>query len=101
MAIPTYTDYSTPCGNMPLSFIQMLAGTLFVYDSDHDDDGDVVVLNQICFSDGCDHLLPFWNCNNNGVEPERALVENAFALDACGNLALKIYCSGADGREEQ
>jgi hypothetical protein len=41
--------------------------------------------------DDCEDLHAFWTCNNNHIDPERALAENVFALDNCGNLALKWF----------
>lgn len=88
------TDYSTPCGSLAPSFIQMLAATLIriTCDEDHADQVRVNVIPQYGY---CDSLTSYWTCTNNGsvddVGSERALVENAFALDECGNLGLKIY----------
>lgn len=87
------TDYSTACGAAPMSFIQMLAATLVKYTCDANT--DQVRLNMIPVSGYCDTLTSYWDCDNNGdvseEGSERALVENAFALDACGNLGLKIF----------
>lgn len=93
MALPSWTDFSTDCGDMPMTFHQMLAATLVVYE--YAEGQFVTVFNEICFGDTCDDLTPFWNCNNNHIEPERAMVENGFALDDCGNLARKVFCSYA------
>jgi hypothetical protein len=79
------TDYSTPCGAAPLSLIQMLAACMRIAA-----DG-TVRLNTISVSGAATALSPFWTCDNNGVDPERAMVENLFALDDDSQLALKLY----------
>ena len=79
-----FTDYSTPCGDMPQSLIKMLANCIYEYDGHY-------FLNMVGCADECDDLESFWTCDNNGIEPERALVENIFALDECGNMAVKIF----------
>ena len=78
------TDYSTLCDQLPQSFIQMLANCIFKYEGHY-------VLNLLTCTDYCDDLEDFWTCANNGIEPERALVENLFALDECGRLGIKIF----------
>lgn len=87
------TDYSTACGAAPMSFIQMLASCLITYTCDNNT--DQVRLNMIPQFGYCDTIGSYWTCNNNGdvsdVGAERALVENAFALDDCGNLGLKVF----------
>lgn len=86
------TDYSTSCGSMPMTFMQMLAATLVKYTCD--ENTDQVRLNLIPQFAYCDTLTSYWDCDNNGdvstEGAERALVENAFALDECGNLGLKV-----------
>jgi len=83
------TDYSTECGAVPLSFFQMLANTLVRATCDQRE--DQVRINVIPQFGYCDDLTSFWDCDIQNLDPERALVENAFALDECGNLGLKIY----------
>lgn len=83
VVVPTFTDYSTPCGELPQSFLEMLANCLFTVNGH-------VHLNVITVSANCDDLTTFWTCANNGIEPERALVENLFALDECGNMGIKM-----------
>jgi len=90
------TDYSTACGSMPMSFIQMLAACLVSIDCD-DDHQDQKRLNLLPQFGYCDNLVSFWTCDNNGIDPERAIVENAFALDECGNLGLKVYVNYGAG----
>ena len=84
IVIPTFTDYSTACGELPQTFLQMLANSLVTYDGH-------VHLNLIVSLDNCDDLTDFWTCANQNLDPERALVENAFALDECGRLGLKVF----------
>ena len=89
-----FTDYHTECAALPETFIELLARCIVLYDGHY-------YLNFIWVSSACDDLLPFWTCSNNHIEAERALVENVFAVDECGNLALKvIYNSGEEGREQ-
>jgi hypothetical protein len=78
------TDYTTGCEEEPQSFLQLLARCIVLY-------GDVYKLNTIEVETNCDDLTDFWTCNNNHIDPERALCENVFAIDECGNLALKIF----------
>jgi hypothetical protein len=77
---------------MPMTFIQMLANCLVLYSCD-ESHPDQVRLNLIPAWGYCDNVTSFWTCDNNGIDPERALVENAFALDECGNLGLKVFVS--------
>lgn len=89
--LDTGTDFSTPCGNVPLTFIQMLAACIVGYD---DAEGNRhFYLNVIGTSEHCDDLEALVDCNINAIEPERLLVENLFALDECGNLALKMLAN--------
>ena len=78
------TDYSTECGQLPLSFYQMLAACIREY-------GGHTYINTVYVQAACDTLTSFWDCDNNAMDPERALVENCFAIDECGNLALKVF----------
>lgn len=88
--VPIGDDYSTPCGVTPKTFIEMLSRCMVVY-------GDHVYINVIGATGWCDTLTSFWTCDNNGTEPERALVENSFALDECDNLALKMFLNAGSG----
>ena len=88
------TDFSTNCGDLRLSFIRMLAACIVGYPCDLA--GNIQYrVNMLPVTDNCDDLTPFWTCNNNGgmndEVAERALVENTFALDDCGNLAWKVF----------
>ena len=87
------TDYSTACGNIRMSFLRMLASTLIK--ATCDENVDQVRINAIPQFGYCDDITSYWDCDNNGdvsdEGAERALVENAFALDECGHLGLKIY----------
>jgi hypothetical protein len=87
------TDYSVPCGSVAPSFIQMLASCLIRYTCSANT--DQVRLNLIPQWGYCDNITSYWTCTNNGdvgdTGAERALVENAFALDECGNLGLKVF----------
>ena len=86
------TDYSTACGDLPLSFYQMLAACIREYDGHF-------YLNTVYITAACDSLTSFWDCNNNAMDPERALVENCFAIDECGFLALKIFLNTGEGQQ--
>ena len=77
-------DYNTSCTTFPQSFLQMLARCIVLY-------GDAYKLNIMEETDNCDDLTDFWTCSNNHIDPERALVENLFATDECGHLALKWF----------
>lgn len=89
----TFTDYNTPCAEFPLSFYQLLAQCIVLYDGHY-------YINTASVTGYCDDLHAFWTCANNHIPPERALVENVFATDSCGNLALKIFNNeGEQGRQ--
>jgi hypothetical protein len=79
-----FTDYSTPCGELPQSFFQMLANCIVEYDGH-------CMLNAIYCFDSCDDLTPCITCDEQSIDPERLLVNKLFALDECGNLALKLF----------
>lgn len=83
----TMTDYHTECVDMPESFIELLARCIVLYNGHY-------YLNVAFVSAYCDDLTSFWTCALNHIEPERALAENVFATDSCGNLALKILSNG-------
>ena len=90
----TFTDYYTPCAATPETFMELLARCIVLYDGHY-------YLNVAYVTDNCDDLTAFWDCDNNHITPERALVENVFATDSCGNLALKVfYNSGEEGGEQ-
>lgn len=90
------TDYSTECGAMPMSFMQMLAACIVGYTCDEEVQYRLNMIPQFGY---CDDLTAFWTCDNNGLDPERALVENIFALDECGNLGLKVYVNYGAGQQ--
>jgi hypothetical protein len=91
------TDYSTACGDLPQSLIQMLANCIVGYPCDLA--GNIQYrLNLIPIIDDCDDLTDFWTCNNNNLDPERALVENIFALDECGRLGIKVFVNLGEGQ---
>ena len=83
-------DYNVPCGQLPRTFIEMLAACLVI-------SGGTVYVNAIPASGECAGLTDFWTCANNGnmndETAEAALVANAFGVDACGHLGLKIFGS--------
>ena len=91
IVLPTFTDYEPECGAAKLDFFQMLASCIIGYA----DEGGTnhYYLNTVQATDNCDDLAvsEFWNCNNNGQSPEDALVNNVFAVDECGHMALKIF----------
>jgi|WetSurMetagenome_2_1015567.scaffolds.fasta_scaffold17056_6 hypothetical protein len=89
----TMTDYHTECNDMPQSFYQLLARCI-VEVSGH------YYINTASVTGYCDDLHDFWTCAINHIDPERALVENVFATDSCGNLALKIFNNSGDSREQ-
>jgi hypothetical protein len=83
------TDYHTECGNVPLSFIQMLASSIVGY---HDIAGVLHYrINGLEASDNCSGLTDPLTCDLSQIEEERRLVEDTFALDACGRLAWKVF----------
>lgn len=90
----TMTDYHTECTDIPETFYELLARCIVLYDGHY-------YINVAYVTGYCDDLLDFWTCANNHIEPERALVENVFVTDSCGNLALKIFNNdGEEGREQ-
>jgi len=89
----TMTDYHTECVDMAQSFYQLLARCIVLYDGHY-------YLNVAFVTGYCDDLTAFWTCATSHIDPERALVENVFATDACGNLALKVFNNAAEGRQQ-
>lgn len=89
----TMTDYHTECEDLPESFYELLARCIVLYDGHY-------YINTASVTGYCDDYHDFWTCANNHIEPERALVENVFTVDACGNLALKIFHNDGDSREQ-
>ena len=81
---------SEDCGKLPLTLLQALSACLVT-------SGSTVYLNAIEATGTCDDLTSFWTCDNNGLDLERAIVENAFTLDDCGNMAIKIYKNTGSG----
>ncbi|MEN6569058.1 MAG: hypothetical protein ABFC18_03495 [Rikenellaceae bacterium] len=89
----TMTDYNTECTQLPQTFMQLLARCIVLYDGHY-------YLNVAVVTNYCDDLSDFWTCSINHIDPERALAENVFATDSCGNLALKLFVNnGAEGRQ--
>ena len=62
----------------------MLANCIVEYD------GHCMLNVTYCF-DTCDELVSCVTCDEQGIDAERLLVEKLFALDECGNLALKLF----------
>jgi len=90
----TMTDYNTQCTELPQSFLQLLARCIVLYDGHYH-------LNVAFVNGYCDDFYDFWTCAINHIDPERALVENIFATDSCGNLAIKwVNNLGEEGREQ-
>jgi len=80
------------CTTMPAGFLELLASTLMV-----DAAGEVQGFNVIIMApDACD-CVPYINCDNNHLSPDE-VIRNAFALDNCGKLAIKLVnCDGTAG----
>lgn len=87
----TMTDYHTDCAVTPQTFYQLLARCIVKYNGHY-------YINTASVSGFCQDLHDFWTCAISHIDPERALVENVFAIDSCGNLALKIFNNGGDSR---
>jgi len=85
----TMTDYNTQCVDMPQSLLQLLARCIVLYDGHYR-------LNTVYVTGYCGDLHDFWTCSNNHIDPERALAENIFATDSCGNLAVKWFSNAGD-----
>jgi hypothetical protein len=88
----TMTDYHTECTELHQSFM-LLARCIVLYDGHYR-------LNIAAVTGYCDDLHDFWTCSNNHITPERALYENIFATDSCGNLAIKWYSNQAERKEQ-
>jgi hypothetical protein len=80
----TMTDFHTSCAELPQTFYQLLARCIVKHSGHY-------YINTASVTGVCSDLHAFWTCANNHITPERALVENVFATDSCGNLALKIF----------
>lgn len=87
----TMTDFNTSCTETPQTFYQMLAHCIVLYDGHY-------YINTASVTGSCDDVHAFWDCSNNHIDPERALVENLFTTDSCGNLALKIFNNSGEGQ---
>jgi len=85
------TDYHTECTEAPESFIELLARCIVLYDGHY-------WLNSLVAGDDCEDLHAFWTCSNNHIDPERALAENIFATDSCGNLGVKWFGDAVTSR---
>ena len=84
MASPTsFTDYVRACGTLPQSFYKMLAQCITLENGHYK-------LNIIEGLAACADLHSFWTCDNSHLDPDNALVDNIFAYDPCGNLAVKV-----------
>jgi len=83
---------ATECGNLPLKFMQMLAAAL-VKDPET---GEILGINTTIENNAdCE---PAIDCNNKDVDVETMVVEHAFGIDACGNVALKtVHCTNCWG----
>lgn len=87
----TMTDYSVECGQLGATFYELLARCIVKYDGHY-------YLNTAAVTGYCDSLHDFWTCGLNHISPEDALVQNVFAVDSCGNLALKIFNNDGETR---
>jgi hypothetical protein len=88
----TMTDYVAGCGIDRQSFYQLLARCIVLYNGHY-------YLNIASVTGSCLDLHPFWTCANNHIDPEMALVENVFATDSCGNLAIKLFNNSGEERQ--
>ena len=78
------TDYSVSCTTLKQSFLQMLARCIVLGDGAYK-------LNVLKVESTCDDVVDFWTCANNHIDAESAMVDNLFATDQCGHLALKWF----------
>jgi hypothetical protein len=78
------TDYNVGCGELNQSFYQLLARCIVKYSGHY-------YLNVASVSGVCNDLHDFWTCDNNTLDPETAMINNLFATDSCGHLALKLF----------
>ena len=73
------TDYHTACGDLPQSFIKMMANIIVGY---HDIAGVLHYrLNGSYTSDACSTVEDLLTCATSHIDSERQLVENIFGLD--------------------
>jgi hypothetical protein len=78
------------CGVMPPTFMEALASCIV-----KNSNGDKY-LNVICYNDDCQDMSSGVDCGEH-VDPENFVVANAFGVDSCGNMALKLrVCVVAD-----
>lgn len=87
--VNNFTDYAPSCGQEKQSLMQMLANSLITYNGH-------VYLNLIPTAGYCDTIEGFIDCDNNHIDPEALIVGNAFALDECGHLGLKIFYNNGE-----
>lgn len=89
-AVQTFTDYAPACGDLALKFMELLSQCVIEYDGHY-------YLNTIYNTAVCDSITPFITCQNNHLTPDEVL-QNIFALDECGNLAVKLFLNLGSAR---
>jgi len=87
--VNNFTDFAPDCGFEKQSLVQMLANCLIVHEGH-------VYLNLIPRADYCDDITSFIDCDNNHIDPEDLITGNAFALDECGHLGLKVFYNNGE-----
>jgi hypothetical protein len=75
---------TTGCGLLPATLLQLLAASLVT-------SSGTVYLNTIQVEGVCDGLTSAWECTDQGMDLEAFICANMFALDECGNMAVKVY----------
>jgi hypothetical protein len=84
------------CGQMPVSFLEMLASTL-----KKDEEGNTF-FNVICYEVDCADMDPILECGEPINNLEAYIVKNGFGVDTCGNPAIKLrICVEADAENRQ
>lgn len=86
-------DYHSGCGDQQLSFLQLLASS--IYGSDDLAGVTHYRINTLSVSGDCEDLKDFYDCDLNHISPERNLAENLFAVDDCANLGLKLFVNSS------
>lgn len=86
---------SLDCAIMPATFFEALASCIV-----KDSDGEIF-LNVICYDKDCTGFDPAPGCGEF-VDPENFIVANAFGVDSCGHMALKLrVCVVADAENTE
>ncbi len=79
---------------MPVGFFETLASAI-----KRDPATGDTFLNVICYELDCANMENPISCSEGVPDPEAFVVANAFGVDSCGNVALKLRICDSDNAE--